>query len=71
MKRKDRKLYDSWKYKSRNFMEFNNPVFQTLLGLVIFYIGLKMFSGGMKSISHLEELQDDFYSRPLKKRKKK
>ena len=25
----------------------------------------------LKSISHLEELQDDFYSRPLKKRKKK
>ena len=57
MKKKDRKLYDSWKYKSRNFMEFNNPVFQTLLGLVIFYIGLKMFSGGMKSISHLEQLE--------------
>ena len=38
-------------------MEFNNPVFQTLLGLVIFYIGLKMFSGGMKSISHLEQLE--------------
>ena len=38
-------------------MEFNNPVFQALLGLVIFYIGLKMFSGGMKSMSHLENLQ--------------
>ena len=38
-------------------MEFNNPIFQTLLGLVIFYIGLKMFSGGMKSMSHLENLQ--------------
>ncbi len=38
MEKKDRKLYDSWKYKSRNFMEFNNPVFQALLGLVIFYI---------------------------------
>ena len=57
MKKKDRKLYDSWKYKSRNFMEFNNPVFQTVLGLVIFYIGLKMFSGGMKSMSHLEQLE--------------
>jgi Na+/phosphate symporter len=57
MKKKDRKLYDSWKYKSGGFMEFNNPVFQTLLGLVIFYIGLKMFSGGMKSMSHLENLQ--------------
>ena len=57
MKKKDRKLYDSWKYKSRNFMEFNNPVFQTVLGLVIFYIVLKMFSGGMKSMSHLEHLE--------------
>ena len=38
-------------------MEFNNPVFQTILGLIIFYIGLKMFSGGMKSMSHLEHLQ--------------
>jgi len=57
MKKKDRKLYDSWKYKKGNFMEFNNPVFQTILGLVIFYIGLKMFSGGMKSMSHLEHLE--------------
>jgi Na+/phosphate symporter len=57
MKKKDRKLYDSWKYKKGGFMEFNNPVFQTLLGLVIFYIGLKMFSGGMKSMSHLEHLE--------------
>ena len=57
MKKEDRKLYDSWKYKSRNFMEFNNPLIQTLLGLVCFYIGLKMFSGGMKSMSHLEHLQ--------------
>ena len=38
-------------------MEFNNPIFQALLGLVIFYIGLKMFSGGMKSMSHLEHLE--------------
>ena len=38
-------------------MEFNNPILQALLGLVIFYIGLKMFSGGMKSMSHLEHLE--------------
>ena len=38
-------------------MEFNNPIFQTLLGLVIFYIGLKMFSGGMKSMGNLEHLE--------------
>ena len=38
-------------------MEFNNPIFQALLGLVIFYIGLKMLSGGMKSMGHLEQLE--------------
>ena len=57
MKKKHRKLYDSWKYKPGSLMEFNNPVLQTLLGLVVFYIGLKMFSGGMKSMSHLEHLE--------------
>jgi len=34
-----------------------NPIFQALLGLVIFYIGLKMFSGGMKSMGKLEHLE--------------
>lgn len=34
-----------------------NPVIQTLLGLIIFYVGLKMFSGGMKSMSNLDHLQ--------------
>ena len=57
MHKKHRKLYDSWKYKSSNMMEFNNPVFQTILGLIIFYIGLKMFSGGMKSMGKLEHLE--------------
>ncbi len=38
-------------------MELNNPVIQALVGLVIFYIGLKMFSGGMKSMSNLEQLE--------------
>ena len=57
MIKKHRKLYDSWKYKKGGFMEFNNPIFQTLLGLVIFYIGLKMFSGGMKSMGKLEHLE--------------
>ena len=28
-------------------MELNNPVITALIGLVIFYIGLKMFSGGV------------------------
>ena len=37
-------------------MEFNNPIIVTLVGLVVFYIGLKMFSGGMKSMGNLEHL---------------
>ena len=28
-------------------MDFYNPVFQALFGLLVFYIGLKMFSDGM------------------------
>ena len=31
-------------------MELGNPVITALVGLVVFYIGLKMFSGGMKSM---------------------
>ena len=34
-----------------------NPVTTALVGLVIFYIGLKMFSGGMKSMGNMEHLQ--------------
>ena len=34
-----------------------NPIFQALAGLVVFYIGLKMFSGGMKSMGKLEHLE--------------
>ena len=34
----------------------NNPYVQTIAGLVIFYVGLKMFSGGMKSLGNLEHL---------------
>jgi Na+/phosphate symporter len=44
------------KYKVSN-LGFSNPAFQTLLGLVIFYTGLKMFSGGMKSMGKLEHLE--------------
>jgi Na+/phosphate symporter len=57
MEKKHRKLYDSWKYKKGNLMDFNNPIFQTLLGLVIFYLGLKLFSGGMKSLGKLEHME--------------
>ena len=43
--------------KKVNKMELGNPVIQTLIGLVVFYIGLKMFSGGMKSMGKLEHLE--------------
>ncbi len=35
-------------------MELNNPLVTTLIGLVGFYIGLKMFSGGMKSMGNMD-----------------
>ena len=38
-------------------MELGNPVITTLIGLVVFYIGLKMFSGGMKEMGNIEHLQ--------------
>jgi sodium-dependent phosphate cotransporter len=57
MEKKHKLLYNFWRYKKGNYMEFNNPIFQALLGLVIFYIGLKMFSGGMKSMGHLKHLE--------------
>ena len=34
-------------------MELGNPVLTTLVGLVIFYIGLKMFSGGKIGRAHV------------------
>ena len=37
-------------------MELGNPIITTLTGLVVFYIGLKMFSGGMKSMGNLDHL---------------
>ena len=33
------------------------PIIQALGGLVIFYIGLKLFSGGMKAMGRLEHLE--------------
>ena len=35
-------------------MDLGNPVITTLVGLVIFYIGLKTFSGGMKSMGNMD-----------------
>ena len=57
MKKTHRQLYDYWKYKRSSLTEFNNPIFQALFGLVVFYIGLKMFSGGMKAMGKLEHLE--------------
>jgi len=37
-------------------MDLGNPVITALVGLVIFYIGLKTFSGGMKSMGNMEHL---------------
>ena len=37
-------------------MDLGNPIITALVGLVVFYIGLKMFSGGMKSMGKLDHL---------------
>jgi len=44
-------------WKKVGKMELGNPVITTLIGLVIFYIGLKMFSGGMKDMGNISHLQ--------------
>ena len=43
-------------------MELGNPIITTLVGLVIFYIGLKMFSGGMKSMGNMDHLSFFIYN---------
>jgi Na+/phosphate symporter len=59
VKKKHRILYDYWKYKkgNKNIMDFNNPIFQALFGLCVFYVGLKLFSSGMKSMGKMEHLE--------------
>ena len=58
MEKKHRKLYDYWKYKKGNSMiDFNNPVFQTLFGLIVFYLGLRIFTSGMKSMGKLDHME--------------
>ena len=52
MKNKHKKL---WKKVAQ--MDLGNPVITALVGLVIFYIGLKTFSGGMKSMGNMDHLQ--------------
>ena len=37
-------------------MDLGNPVITALVGLIIFYIGLKTFSGGMKAMGNMEHL---------------
>ena len=44
-------------------MTLSAPV-QALFGLIVFYVGLKMFSGGMKSMGTLEHL-NFFLANPL------
>lgn len=46
-------------------MDLGNPVITALVGLVIFYIGLKMFSGGMKSMGNLDQLNFFIHNRLL------
>ena len=41
----------------------STPAFKIIVGLVIFYVGLKMFAGGMKSLGSVEQLTP-FISNP-------
>jgi len=43
-------------YKKVKRMDLGNPVITALVGLVVFYIGLIMFSCGMKSIGNMDHL---------------
>lgn len=43
-------------YKKVKKMDLGNPVITALVGLIVFYIGLKMFSGGMKSMGNMDHL---------------
>ena len=35
----------------------STPAFKIIVGLIIFYVGLKMFAGGMKSLGNVEQLE--------------
>lgn len=41
----------------------HHPAFKIIAGLIIFYVGLKMFAGGMKSLGNVEQL-DPFIRNP-------
>jgi len=45
-------------------VDLGNPVITVLVGIVVFYIGLKMFSGGMKSMGNMEHF-NYFIHNPL------
>jgi Na+/phosphate symporter len=59
VKKTEKKL---WKKVKK--MDLGNPMITALVGLVIFYIGLKTFSGGMKSMGNMDHLQF-FLGNPL------
>ena len=35
----------------------HSPIFKILIGLIIFYIGLKLFASGMKSLGSIDQLE--------------
>ena len=42
----------------------HTPMFKIIVGLLIFYVGLKMFAGGMKSLGNVEQLKP-FIANPM------
>ena len=57
-------MMDKKLWKKVKKMDLGNPVITALVGVVVFYIGLKMFSGGMKSMGNIEHL-NFFIHNPL------
>ena len=47
-------------------MELGNPLITTLVGLIIFYIGLKTFSGGILAamLKNLDQFRQKMYVSP-------
>ena len=35
----------------------HTPIFKIIVGLIVFYVGLKMFAGGMKALGRVEQLE--------------